>query len=99
MRRERLGGMLPFLVGASAMFAAMYSTQAILPELGRAFSVSPSQTGLTVSITIGALAVGSWFWGPLSDRIGRRASLLLASAAMVVPTLLLAFAPTFGILL
>ena len=71
----------------------MYSTQAILPELGRAFSVTPSQTGLTVSITIGALAVGSWFWGPLSDRIGRRASLVLASAAMVVPTLLLALAP------
>jgi YNFM family putative membrane transporter len=91
--------MVPFLVGASAMFAAMYSTQAILPELGRAFSVSPSQTGLTVSITIGALAVGSWFWGPLSDRIGRRASLVLASAAMVVPTLLLALAPVFWVLL
>jgi hypothetical protein len=51
--------MRPFLVGASSMFAAMYSTQAILPEPGRAFSVTPSQIGLTVSITIGALAVGS----------------------------------------
>jgi MFS family permease len=75
-RARGLGGMGPFLFAA----AAMYSTQAILPALGREFSVTPSQTGLTVSVVIGALAVGAWFWGPLSDRIGRRASLALASA-------------------
>jgi len=94
-----LGGMGPFLFAAAAMFTAMYSTQAILPELGRAFDVSPSQTGLTVSVVIGALAVGAWFWGPLSDRIGRRASLVLSSAALVVPSAGLAVAPTFGVLL
>jgi YNFM family putative membrane transporter len=89
----------PFLFGATAMFAAMYSTQAILPDLGAEFGVTPSQAGLTVSVVIGALAVGAWFWGPLSDRIGRRASLELASAAIVVPTLLAALAPSFGTLL
>jgi MFS transporter, YNFM family, putative membrane transport protein len=98
-RLPGLGGMGPFLFAAAAMFTAMYSTQAILPELGREFSVSPSQTGLTVSVVIGALAVGAWFWGPLSDRIGRRASLVLSSAALVVPSIALAFAPTFGVLL
>jgi MFS transporter, YNFM family, putative membrane transport protein len=94
-----LGGMGPFLFAAAAMFTAMYSTQAILPELGREFSVSPSQTGLTVSVVIGALAVGAWFWGPLSDRIGRRASLVLSSAVLVVPSVGLALAPSFGVLL
>jgi MFS transporter, YNFM family, putative membrane transport protein len=94
-----LGGMGPFLFAAAAMFTAMYSTQAILPELGREFDVSPSQTGLTVSVVIGALAVGAWFWGPLSDRIGRRASLVLSSAVLVVPSIGLAFAPSFGVLL
>ena len=94
-----LGGMGPFLFAAGSMFTAMYSTQAILPELGRAFGVSPSQTGLTVSVVIGALAVGAWFWGPLSDRIGRRASLVLSSAALVVPSAGLAIAPTFAVLL
>ena len=91
--------MAPFLVAAGAMFAVMYSTQAILPELGREFGVSPSQAGLSISVVIGALALGAWFWGPLSDRIGRRASLVLASAAIVVPTLLVAFAPSFAVLL
>jgi MFS transporter, YNFM family, putative membrane transport protein len=101
-RTERplgLGGMGPFLFAAAAMFTAMYSTQAILPSIGREFDVSPSQTGLTVSVVIGALAVGAWFWGPLSDRIGRRASLVLSSAVLVLPSIGLAFAPTFGVLL
>ena len=53
----------------------------------------------SVGTTIAALAVGAWFWGPLSDRIGRRASLVLASAAIVVPTLLVALAPSFPVLL
>jgi MFS transporter, YNFM family, putative membrane transport protein len=94
-----LGGMGPFLFAAAAMFTAMYSTQAILPALGREFDVSPSQTGLTVSVVIGALAVGAWFWGPLSDRIGRRASLVLSSAVLVVPSIGLAVAPSFEVLL
>jgi YNFM family putative membrane transporter len=94
-----LGGMGPFLFAAAAMFTAMYSTQAILPALGREFSVTPSQTGLTVSVVIGALAVGAWFWGPLSDRIGRRASLVLASALLVAPSLGVAAAPSFAFLL
>jgi MFS transporter, YNFM family, putative membrane transport protein len=95
----RATAMAPFLVAAAAMFAVMYSTQAILPELGREFGVSPSQAGLSISVVIGALAVGAWFWGPLSDRIGRRASLVLASGAIVVPTLLVALAPSFPVLL
>ena len=91
--------MAPFLVAAGAMFAVMYSTQAILPDLAAEFGVSPSQAGLSISVVIAALAVGAWFWGPLSDRIGRRASLVLASGAIVLPTLLVAFAPSFGALL
>jgi MFS transporter, YNFM family, putative membrane transport protein len=98
-RAPGLGGMGPFLFAAAAMFTAMYSTQAILPALGREFDVSPSQTGLTVSVVIGALAVGAWFWGPLSDRIGRRASLVLSSAVLIVPSAGLAVAPSFGVLL
>jgi YNFM family putative membrane transporter len=96
---ETPAAMTPFLVAAAAMFAVMYSTQAILPDIGREFGVPPSQAGLSVSFVIGALAFGAWFWGPLSDRIGRRASLVLASGAIVLPTLLVALAPSFGVLL
>ncbi len=94
-----LGGMTPFLAGVAAMFASMYSTQAILPDLGKAFHVSPSRSGLTISVVIFALAIGSWIWGPLSDRIGRRRSLVYSSTALIVPTAFLSFSPNFETLL
>jgi YNFM family putative membrane transporter len=97
--RQARRAMAPFLVAAGAMFAVMYSTQAILPDLAHAFDVTPSKAGLSISVVIGALAVGAWFWGPLSDRIGRRASLVLASGAIVVPTVLVALAPSVETLL
>ena len=88
-----------FLLGAAGMFAVMYSTQAILPELSREFDVSAAEAGLTVSIVILVLAAGAWVWGPLSDRWGRKKTLVLASALVAVPTLASALAPTFGVLL
>jgi MFS transporter, YNFM family, putative membrane transport protein len=84
------------MLGAAAMFATMYATQAILPELAREFDVSPAQAGLTVSVVVLALAVGGWLWGPLSDRYGRKRSLMLASGLLVVPSLAAAVAPSFG---
>src|SRR5438477_2754506 len=92
-------GMAGFLLGAAGMFAVTYSTQAILPQLGRTFHVSPSQAGLTISIVILALAIGAWIWGPLSDRWGRKRSIVLASLLLVAPTIGAAAAPTFGALL
>ena len=97
--RAALRAMAPFLLAAGAMFAVMYSTQAILPELGREFGVSPARAGLSISAVIAAVALGGWFWGPLSDRIGRRASLVAASALIVVPSALVPLAPSFGTLL
>jgi YNFM family putative membrane transporter len=91
--------MAGFLLGAAGMFAVTYSTQAILPQLGRAFHVSPSQAGLTISVVILALAGGAWLWGPLSDQIGRKRSIVLASSLLVVPTIGAALAPSFAVLL
>jgi YNFM family putative membrane transporter len=81
------------------MFAAMYSTQAILPELGRDFDVSPAGAGLTISVAVAALAAGAWIWGPLSDRVGRKRSMVWASALLTVPTVGAGLAPTFEALL
>ena len=91
--------MAGFLLGSAGMFATMYSTQAILPELGRDFHVGPARAGLTISAVVIAIAIGVWLWGPLSDRIGRRRSIVLASALLVVPTVAAGLAPSFGALL
>jgi MFS transporter, YNFM family, putative membrane transport protein len=87
------------MVGAAGMFATMYATQPILPDLAREFSVSPSRTGLTISVVVLSVAVAGWVWGPVSDRIGRRRSLILASALLTLPTLAVALAPSFPLLL
>jgi MFS transporter, YNFM family, putative membrane transport protein len=92
-------GMTGLLLGAAGMFATMYSTQAILPELGRDFGAGPSEAGLTISVVVLAVAVAGWIWGPVSDRFGRKRSLMLASGLLVLPTLGTAVAPTFGWLL
>src|SRR5436305_14633529 len=81
------------------MFAVTYSTQAILPELGRSFGVSPAEAGLPISVVVLALACGSWIWGPFSDRYGRRRSIVLASSLLVAPTIGAALAPSFALLL
>jgi YNFM family putative membrane transporter len=87
------------MLGAAGMFATMYSTQAILPALSSSFGVTPSQAGLTISVVVLALAVGAWIWGPLSDRIGRKRSIVLASTLLVAPTIAAALVPTFPALL
>jgi YNFM family putative membrane transporter len=91
-----MGGLL---FGGAGMFATMYSSQAILPELARDFDVRPSQAGLTISVLVVAIAAGGWVWGPVSDRYGRKRSLILASGLLVLPTLGVALAPSFGLLL
>ena len=88
-----------FMLGAAGMFATMYSTQAILPELSRDFDISPSLAGLSISVVVLAVAVGGFAWGPVSDRIGRPRTIRLASLLLVPPTIGVALAPGFESLL
>lgn len=92
-------GIAAFLLGAAGMFATMYSTQAILPELSHEFDVSPSRAGLSISVVVLAVALGAWVWGPVSDRVGRTRAIRLASWLLVLPTLGVALAPSFELLL
>ncbi len=87
------------MLGAAGMFATMYSTQAILPELSRDFDVSPARAGLTISVVVLAVAVGGFVWGPVSDRIGRPRAIRMASLLLVLPTIGVALAPGFEALL
>ena len=74
----RVTGMSGLMFGAAGMLATMYASQAVLPDLAADFGVAPSEAGLTISVVVLAVAVTGWVWGPLSDRIGRRRSLMLA---------------------
>lgn len=79
--------------GAAAMFAVMYSTQAVLPGVADDLDVSPAVAGLTVSVVVVGVALGGWVLGPLSDRVGRKRVMVGSGLLLIVPTALLAVAP------
>lgn len=87
------------LLGVVAAFADIYTTQPILPTLGRVFAVTPARSGLTVSAAVFCVGLAATFYGPLSDRIGHKPVMVWSCALLVVPTLGAALAPTFELLL
>ena len=82
-----------------ATFALIYSTQALLPEFPRAFSVSPAQSTLSVSLTTIGLGVALLVAGPLSEVVGRTRLIHLSLAASAVVGVACALAPTWEVLL
>ena len=85
------GAIVALSIAAATMFAIPYSTQAIVPEVGRDLGVGPAMTGLTITVVVVGIAVGAWLMGPLSDRIGRRRVMLGSCALLAVPTVLIIF--------
>ncbi|SFB86646.1 MFS transporter [Streptomyces aidingensis] len=76
-----------------ATFALLFSTQALLPEIGAAFGVRPDQASWTVSATTLALAAAVLPLSLLSERVGRRAMMTGSVTVAVAVALVLPFAP------
>src|SRR3954447_17742442 len=75
-------------------FINLYAPQAVLPTLADAFHASAARAGLTITATLVAVALVAPVVGGISDALGRRALILGASFALVIPTALAALAPT-----
>ena len=86
-------------LGASAMFANMYSTQAILPDIESGLGVSAAAAGLTITVVVLAVALGGWVAGPLSDRLGRARVMAVAAVLICIPTAIAGLAPNLPALL
>ena len=94
----RWGALVALFLATAFIFANMYTTQAILPVLSQDFRVSAPTAGLTVSMLVLAVAVGSLLYGPLSDRYGRKPVMVAVSLLVTLPTLLCGLAPDFAVL-
>ncbi|MGG5812454.1 multidrug effflux MFS transporter [Falsiroseomonas sp. CW058] len=69
-----------------------------LPGIGRDFGAPTSTVQLTVTLYLIGVAVGQLFYGPLSDRFGRRPLLMGGLALHVLASLACALAPGIGFL-
>lgn len=76
-----------------ATFINLYSPQALLPELSRQFGVGAA--GISTLMTAGTLAIAltAPFTGALADVIGRKRLITAAMFAVLIPTLIMTFAP------
>ena len=62
---------IALFLGASAMFANMYATQAILPEIEHDLDVSPAATGLSITVVVRAWLLAAGYMARCPTAIGR----------------------------
>ncbi|WP_051341543.1 multidrug effflux MFS transporter [Azospirillum halopraeferens] len=69
-----------------------------MPGLPAAFDTVPATVQLTLSLFLIGVAFGQLVYGPLSDRFGRRPTLLFGFGLYTVASLACALAPSIGLL-
>ncbi len=70
-----------------------------LPATARALNMSISTTQLTITLYLIGLAVGQLFYGPVSDKFGRRPVLLIGLMLFTIASVVTACAPNAGVLI
>src|SRR5580698_368055 len=92
----------PFLLLVALTACGTMGMHVIIPALpatARALNMSISTTQLTITLYLIGLAVGQLFYGPVSDRFGRRPVLLSGLALFFVASVATACAPNAGVLI
>lgn len=91
----------PFLLIFSAVSAAMEIELSLpsFPDIARFFSVSEEMIEGTISLNFLGFCLSSLFYGPLSDRFGRRPVLMAATLLFLLGSVCCALAPTIEVIL
>lgn len=86
---------LIFVLGVLTAFAPLSIDMYLpsLPSIGRSLRCSPAQVQLTLATFMFGMGLGQLFYGPLSDRYGRRKPLLWGIALYALASLGCALAP------
>jgi MFS transporter, YNFM family, putative membrane transport protein len=83
-------------LAAIGAFIDLYLTQPLLPMLALEFAATPTEVSRTISATTFAVALIAPFTGAVADVLGRKRIIVAAMFALVVPTLMIAFAHSLG---
>jgi YNFM family putative membrane transporter len=86
------------LAGFSA-FIPLYATQPLLPLLTQVFHVSAIRASLTVTLAILGVALAAPLAGSISDRYGRKRSIVISAFALAVFTFAAAFSSNLDTLI
>jgi DHA1 family bicyclomycin/chloramphenicol resistance-like MFS transporter len=86
--------MLGALTGFAPMSIDMYLPS--VPMITKAFGGAPSSAQITLATFLAGMAIGQFFYGPASDRWGRRGSILLGAGIYVIASAACALAPSMG---
>jgi DHA1 family bicyclomycin/chloramphenicol resistance-like MFS transporter len=89
--------LLAMLTGLGPLSVDMYLPS--LPDIVRLLRADPAQVQLTISVYLVGLACSQVFFGPLSDRRGRRPVLLAALGAYVLASLVCSVATSIEALI
>lgn len=97
----KLSRFFPFLLIFSAVSAAIEIELSLpsFPDIARAFGVSEEVVEGTISLNFLGFCLSALFYGPLSDRFGRRPILVLGTVLFLIGSLCCAFAPTIEMIL
>lgn len=92
---------LVFLLGALTAFAPMSIDMYLpsLPAIGADLRASEAQTQSTVAAFFAGMAIGQFFYGPASDRFGRRGPILLGVGIYVAASVACALATSADMLI
>jgi len=77
-------------------FVNLYMPQALLPSLARDFGVGAAEISTIITASTLAIALTAPFTGALADVLGRKRIITFAMVALVVPTVMVAFAGSVG---
>ena len=69
-----------------------------MPIIGREFNFSEIEINTLVSISAAMFIVFTPFWGKLSDRIGRKAVLLIGLSGYVLSNLIFLYSASLGLI-
>ena len=94
--RARLAVILGMLTAFGSLSIDMYLPG--LPAIGREFQTSAAAVQRTLAVFFLGLALGQAFYGPLSDRLGRRTPLLFGCGLYGLASIGCALAPSIGAL-
>jgi predicted MFS family arabinose efflux permease len=84
---------LAIATSAFCAFLNLYSPQALLPELAREFAVGAVEISTIMTAGAAAIALTAPFTGAVADVIGRKRIITAAMFVVVVPSIMVAFAP------